>query len=213
MARVSPVTSAQPWAFLAIRGHKHGAPRWLLLEGAKAIPVTDLADIAERLHHHLQPDPPSRGFDDACDTWLTTFLTAATAAELQLLPRRLQRALVQMSTWCGRWSNDEARKDDIDTATRWTRLQQLTRPEFADQPVDLHQLAESWLELVQPLRVEARATRRRSARYSLLKDIEPLLKSRPLELAAVERRLAALTVVEPIDERVSACILGVPGMQ
>lgn len=68
----------------------------------------------------------------------------------------------------------------------------------------------SWLELVQPLRVEARATRRRAARYSLLKDIDPLLRARPLELSVVEKRLGALTVVEPIEERVSACILGVP---
>ena len=65
MARVSPVTSTQPWAFLAIRGHKQGAPRWLLLEGASAVPITDLADIADRLRHHLQPDPPSLGFDAA----------------------------------------------------------------------------------------------------------------------------------------------------
>ena len=39
----------------------------------------------------------------------STFLTAATAAELQLLPRRLQRALIQMAVHCGRWSNDAAR--------------------------------------------------------------------------------------------------------
>ena len=210
MARVSPVTSTQPWAFLAIRGHKQGAPRWLLLEGASAVPITDLADIANRLRHHLQPDPPSRGFDAACDTWLSTFLNAATAAELQLLPRRLQRALIQMAVHCRRWSNDAARIDDIDTATRWTQIQKLTHPALSEQPVDLHLLAESWLELVHPLRVEARATRRRAARYSLLKDIDPLLKSRPLDLSAVEKRLAMLTAVEPMEERVSACILGVP---
>ena len=81
---------------------------------------------------------------------------------------------------------------------------------MAEQPVDLHQLAESWLTLVQPLRIEARATRRRSSRYALLKDIDPLLKARPLELSVVEKRLASLTVVEPIEERVTACILGVP---
>jgi hypothetical protein len=115
-----------------------------------------------------------------------------------------------MSQFCGRWSTGAARSDDIDTAARWTHIQQLTDPAMAEQPVDLHQLAESWLELVQPLRVEARATRRRSSRYALLKDIDPLLKARPLELATVEKRLAALSVVEPIEERVTACILGVP---
>ena len=56
----------------------------------------------------------------------------------------------------------------------------------------------------------ARATRRRSSRYALLKDIDPLLKARPLELSVVEKRLASLSVVEPIEERVTACILGVP---
>ena len=210
MARVSPVTSPEPWAFFAIRGHKHGAPRWLLLEGAGSVPVTDLADIADRLRDHLTPDPPSRGFDATCETWLATFLTAATTAEIQLLPRRLQRALAQMSQFCRRWSDQAARADDIDTAARWTHIQHLTHPAMAEQPVDPHLLAESWLELVQPLRSEARANRRRSSRYALLKDIDPQLKSRPLELSAVEKRLAALTVVEPIEERVTACILGVP---
>jgi hypothetical protein len=44
----------------------------------------------------------------------------------------------------------------------------------------------------------------------LLKDIEPLLRAYPLDLPAVEKRLGTLSVVDPIDERVSACILGVP---
>jgi hypothetical protein len=210
MARVSPVTSAQPWAFFAIRGHKHGAPRWLLLEGTSATSVTDLADIAERLRQHLKPDPPSRAFDSVCETFLSRFLDAATSAERDLLPRRLQRALDQMLRFTGSWSNKAARADDIDTAARWTRIQQLTQPRITEQPVDLHELAESWLELVQPLRAQARAGRRRPARYTLLKDIEPLLRAYPLDLPAVEKRLGTLSVVDPIDERVSACILGVP---
>lgn len=115
-----------------------------------------------------------------------------------------------MSQFCGRWSTEAARSDDIDSAARWTHIQQLTHPAMSEQPVDPHLLAESWLELVQPLRAEARAARRRSSRYALLRDIEPLLRSRPLDLSAVEKRLAALTVVEPIEERVTACILGVP---
>lgn len=210
MARVSPVTSPEPWAFFAIRGHKHGAPRWLLLEGARPVPVTDLADIAGQLRHHLNPDPPSRGFDAACERWLARFLTAATTAEIHLLPRRLQRALTQMSQFSGRWSDTAARADDVDTATRWTYIQHLTHPTMSEQPVDLHQLAETWLALVQPLRVEARETRRRPSRYALLKDIDPLLRSRPLDLATVEKRLSTLTVVEPIEERITSCILGVP---
>src|SRR5690606_14723208 len=33
LARISPVRSTTAWAFLAIAGTKHGAPRWMLLEG------------------------------------------------------------------------------------------------------------------------------------------------------------------------------------
>jgi hypothetical protein len=36
LARVSPVTSDEPWAFFAARAHAHGAPRWVLVAGADA---------------------------------------------------------------------------------------------------------------------------------------------------------------------------------
>jgi hypothetical protein len=51
---------------------------------------------------------------------------------------------------------------------------------------------------------------RRRRRYIRLRDLDPLLRSRPLEIADVLRALDRVPVVEPVDKRVSAVIIGVP---
>ncbi|MFP5487233.1 MAG: SNF2-related protein, partial [Acidimicrobiia bacterium] len=104
VARVSPVRSDTPWGFFAVAGSQHGAPRWFFVEQARKEVLVDLQRIAERLRHHLGPNPPGRDFDDAAERWLQTFLAQADAAERLALPRRMQRALAQMEAMCAGWA-------------------------------------------------------------------------------------------------------------
>lgn len=163
--------------------------------------------VVARLRGLLSADPPSVDFDEECERWLFTFLDRAATAEVKLLPRRFQRALTQMSTTCTGWVHSSWKDGNQQAATRWTALAQLANDN--SHPVDLHQLAEFWLQLVKPLWHQVRRQRHRN-RYSKLSDIEPLLNQQPLELSDVENVMRNLRIMEPLDQRVAACILGVP---
>jgi hypothetical protein len=210
LARVAPVESGWPWAFFAVRGHAKGAPRWILLDGPAAHVVHGLDEVAARLREHLHDDPPSKAFDKQCEDWLNQFLDAAAKAEARLIPRRLQRALDQMHTACRRWARDARGNADLELADRWETLARLADPRDSENAFDFHQVAERWLHLIQPLREQARRTKHRRSRYSKIKDIDPLLRSQPLDARDVEASLRDIHQLEPFDQRVTACILGVP---
>jgi superfamily II DNA or RNA helicase len=212
LARVSPIQTSTPWVFFAVRAHAHGAPRWILLEGTTSLVVQGLEDVTTRLRDLLAEDPQSRSFDDDCEGWLTHFLLAAAKAEAQLIPRRLQRALVQMHKHCRQWAHTARVDHDYERADRWEVIARLAVPGDEDNRVDLYQVAERWLELVHHLREPARNLRRH-ARYSRISDIDPLLQADPLRLSDVEALLDQLQDLEPFDQRVSACILGVPSRE
>jgi hypothetical protein len=207
LARVSPVRSTSPFAFFAIRSHAHGAPRWLLLEGDEATVVVGLDRIAARLRVLLDEDPPSRDFDLPASQSLERFLTSATSAEWKLIPRKYQRALEQMAEMTSAWAEQAARASDFDASERWHRLATVTRPDH-EVPVDPHRVAEIWWQLVRPLLDQVRGSRRRHRLLSI-RDVSPLLRQAPFALADVESALSGLTTVEPLDRRVSTCILGV----
>jgi hypothetical protein len=209
LARISPVDSTEPWAFFAARGHAHGAPRWVVLHGRSAKVVHGLDQVTRQLQERLAERPPSRAFDEECEHWLGRFLKAAADAEAELLPRRLQRALHQFHAMCRSWAVAARTRQDHDAAERWENIARLARPEEEDLVVEPHQLAERWLQLVKPHREQARRRSSRS-RYSKLSDIDDLLKVEPLDLLQVESRLDGLHRLEPFEQRVSACIVGVP---
>lgn len=211
LARVSPLRTTTAWAFFAIRGAASGAPRWILLEEAAPAAVVGLDRVTARLRELLAQDPPSAAFDDRCEEVLTRFLARAERSELELLPRRHQRAIAQMHAMCREWADASRRDGRHEDAERWEAIANVTLAGVDSEGVDLHQAAEVWLGLVKPARVEARGTyRHRRSRFSRLADIESLLHRNPLELPAVEQAFARLSLVDPLAQRVASCIVGVP---
>jgi hypothetical protein len=213
LSRVSPVHASSPWAFFAISGTKHGAPRWLLLEGRPAQSLVGVDQVAGRLRTLLAEDPPDRPFDSECERVLADFLSRARTAEVDLLPRRTQRALTQMQRTCRHWAAAARSGGDFDLGERWEELARIARVDTADAPdlpsVDLVQVAEAWLHLVQPLRDEFRATNRRR-RYTTLSDLDVPLRALTFPVERMEALLSDLEYVESVERRIAACILGVP---
>lgn len=209
IARVSPLRTSTPWAFVAVSARLRGAPRWMLLEAQPPTVTVGLASVVGRLRERLDEDPPPRPLDGECETWLDHFLAQAERSERQLLPRRIQRALDQMETTTRRWSEHAFAHGAYDDADRWRALTHLANPGPDDDlRPDPHDAAERWLRLVQPLVEEARRQRRR--RYSRLPDIDAALSDTPLDLAHVEHAFTGIEATEPFSHRISACILGVP---
>jgi hypothetical protein len=209
LARVSPVRSTTPWAFLAVTGVAHGAPRWILLEGKDARPIVGLENIDQPLREKLNDNPPSLPYDPTCDKWLNRYLTAATRLERLLLPRRALRALQQMSAATEQWATNAGRRGDHETSERWKKIGAIAAPSSDESHPDPHLVAERWLTLVQPLLDDARRERRRS-RYLRLKHITPKLRTEPFAIEHVEATFAGLPLGAPLAKRVTACILGVP---
>ena len=209
LARVAPVASTTPWAFLALSGTQQGAPRWLLLEGDPAAATTGVEAVADRLRVRLDENPPNRVFDEACERSLDGFLAAAAQHEATLLPRRMQRALDQMADMTSRWADEALRRGDSEASQQWRRLHRAARPGQDDERLDPYLVGEVWWDLVRPLFADIAPSRRRR-RYTRLRDLDPLLKARPLGLAHVQTAMRRVPAIEPVDKRVSAVILGVP---
>ncbi len=209
VARVSPVRSETPWAFFAMAGSQHGAPRWIFVEHATGDVLVDLQPIAARLREHLAPNPPGRRFDEAADSWLQRFLVTADAAERLALPRRMQRALDQMHDVCTQWAAADDRAGRTSDAARWRAIHRLLAPagEHTVRP-DPYVVAQAWFELVRPRLEDLRSRSKRP--YVLLRDLDAGLVQDPLPLDAVEAALARLPTLPALEERIHACIIGIP---
>ena len=208
MARVAPLRSRHPWAFFSIAAAAHGAPRWLIVD--QTIPggfTTDLFEVAARLRILLDEDPQSREFDDAAADVLDRCLDVATVAERQLLPKRMIRALSQMEDVISSWAVRSRKEHDEETGTLWAELATLASPK--NTAVDPYLVAERWLEFVSPYLAQQREETRRR-RYILLRDVTARLQRETPDFENFAERFTNLPASAPLDERVTACILGVP---
>ena len=208
-ARVSPVRSATAVAFLAVAGNAHGAPRWVFLASVAEPPIVDLERVSDALVRHLRHDPEGRPLDDAALALLSSFLEVATRHERLLLPRRMQRALEQMASTTAAWAATARRAGDERSAATWLAIGRSAAND-ADERPDPYLVAERWLEVVAPLRERYR-DEHRHAHYVLLRDLDRSLRAEPLDLTTVSEAFSALPLAAPLAERVTSCILGVPG--
>ena len=208
MARVAPLRSRRPWAFFSIAAAAHGAPRWLIVD--QSVPggfTTDLHDVAARLRDLLDENPRNREFDNNAATVLDRCLNIAAVAERQLLPKRMLRALTQMEHVITSWAARARKERDEETGTLWSELASLASSK--NTAVDPYLVAERWLEFVSPFLAQQREEARRR-RYILLGDITAGLQRETPEYADLAARFTDLPAAAPLDERVTACILGVP---
>lgn len=210
LSRVAPVASDSVWAFFAVRTARDGAPRWMFIEPGAAAPcLTDLPQVAGALRRRLEADPANRVLDDRATKWLDACLDVARRGEVELLPRRLQRALRQMQTVTTAWKQAARRAGDEPTGQRWKAIAgMLESPGDGDVP-DPASIAERWLELTADRMEEFRAEHPRR-RYVLIDDVTSALVERPLPIGEVEAAVSTVDAARPLAERVSACILGVP---
>jgi hypothetical protein len=169
----------------------------------------ELDEVADRLRSRLGADPRRLPFDDHAEAVLDRFLTAAARAERAMLPRRMQRALEQMALLTASWAKSADRTGENETAQQWRALRKLAIDDDTTERPDGYLVAQAWLDLVAPALEEERAARRR-ARYVLLRHADDRLRNSPLDLGVVQEAMSRLPIASPLDQRISACILGIP---
>ncbi len=217
LSRVSLVKARKPWAFFCIKGVQGGPPKWVLIIDGVSKPYTSLDEVCLRLRPLLEGGVEDLPMTHLANDTLSRFLIRLKSLEVELLPRKKQRALWQMQTVLGHYRDRAVKQGEQQLALRWGELVNATKEQTEMQVIDerdgltmdMEVLAEQWLNLIRP-HWHALLSRRRKRRAPLtLKDLNKDLITTPLELDAIEKTFSGIPTVQPIDRRIAACIVGV----
>jgi hypothetical protein len=95
----------------------------------------------------------------------------------------MQRALEQMAQMTEEWAEQATRRGSLATADQWRRLHTAARPSPDDDVrLDPYLVGEMWWDLIRPRFADLHRLRRRR-RYTRLRDLDLMLRARPLEIA------------------------------
>ena len=210
VSTVSLVRSQKPWAFLAIAGAEHGAPKWIFLDSLNAVPVTDLESISLKLRKLLRVSSESCPMDKHASELIEKFLNRMLQTETVLLPRKKQRALAEMELILKNYltqAEGEGDKPRIEVLKQALSL--LDIPPHEEERPDLDAVAEAWLDLIRDVWYAKLVTRRRFKPLRL-KDIRKDLRSKPISINKMVAAFSTIPSAQPIHTRVVSAIVGVP---
>jgi hypothetical protein len=130
--------------------------------------------------------------------------------ERSLLPRRKQRALQEMEIVLCKYRGQCAVRGDHEDVDRLRTILAAMEGGDPEGCINWDPLAERWLDLIRPVWYEGLTGRRKQSRPLLLKDVRnDLIGAKPLPRAAAFQAFPPLPMLQPLDERLAACILGV----
>jgi hypothetical protein len=210
VSTVSLVAAQRPWAFMAIAGADHGAPKWIFLDGFAAKPINHLDRVVSKLRAVLSEDTESRPMDKDASEIIERFLHRVLEAEAFLLSRKKQRALAEMELIFthylerARENGDQRRLEVVGSAKALLDI-----PANDQERPDLDAVAEAWLDLIRETWYE-RLMRRRRFKPLRLKDIRKDLKDRPMATERIAAAFGSIPASPPIHARVAAAIVGIP---
>lgn len=210
LARVSCVPSENNWALLCFSGTAIGAPRWVLCRADTDLITADLDAICSELRDRLGPDRQNLEPSEAAMRWLDGAVARIHKNERQLLPRRKQRALQEMEIILGHYRIQCEARGQHEDAQQLRSI--LAAMENNDPAIwfNWDVIAERWLDLIRPAWYAALTGRRKQARPLLLRDVRAdLMRANQLALPDVFKALLPVPTLQPLDERIAACILGI----
>ncbi|MBC3489498.1 helicase [Pseudomonas taiwanensis] len=208
LSRVSVVGAAEPWVFLCLAGERARAPRWILIPGLAKEPVVDLREIVKHLRERLPSEAQTLNPTRAAMGQLQKFLATLSEMEKLLLPKKKQRALDQFHWAVAMWVHDPDWITTEDEAEQIKQLLEMFEKGSGDLTPDWGHLADLWLELVRPRSAELLQKKGRRTTMMRLRDLEPSLKTRPIEVGALLKKLQGVELRRRWEERIVACILG-----
>ena len=213
LSRVSLVKAIKPWAFFCIKGAHGGPPKWVLMIDGVTRPYTSLDEICLRLRALLDGGVEDLPMTYVANESLSRFVMRLRSLEVELLPRRKQRALLQMQTVMANYRDQALKQKNPQAALRWGELLNATKIHDGDQSdrqaLDVEILAEQWLNLIRPHWHSLLGRRRKRRAPLTLKDLNKDLIATPLDLEAIERVFLEIPNVQPLDRRIAACVVGV----
>jgi hypothetical protein len=207
VAAVATVRSELEWGFFAVRGSRRSAPRWFFVGGGGERAQSVLNDVASSLRAALTTaqDVP---LDDAAVEVMKRLVGRLEDGGDLLLPRRKQRALVEMKRVLEHYSRHPANRDGMAQEVIEELLARVD-----DKAVDRDELADAWIACIRPRwRAHLQGTKGRPlGEFLRLAALTEGLIAEPLADQALEQLRRKVFRAVPIDEQIVAAIIGVPG--
>jgi hypothetical protein len=179
-----------------------------LLPGLADQPVIELREIARQLRDRLPDEVQTLKPTQAAMGELQKFLNCLCEMEKLLLPKRKQRALEQFHRAVKMWARDRNWITSTDQADQIKQLLELFEVVSGELTPDWEHLADLWLELMRPRSAEFLEKKGRRASMMRLRDLESGLKSNPIEIEVLLKKLNGIGLRTRWEERIVACILG-----
>ncbi|WP_430009755.1 SNF2-related protein [Methylophaga lonarensis] len=210
LSRVSLVSARSQWSFFCLSAGSFATPRWLMLPSFSARPLHDLSEISTALRERLS-DAPSEALpmDANSTSILEHFIRQLPRVERVLLPRRKQRALEQLESILESYIKKASAEQNQERLDAYCVLLDAVTKPLPDFQPNWDELASRWLDLIRPIWYEKLHSSR--IKLLLLKDIKKDLIAREDTLGP--ELIEAFSVFprqQNIDERIIACIIGVP---
>ncbi|MYE91203.1 hypothetical protein F4X33_19640 [Candidatus Poribacteria bacterium] len=204
ISNVSVVKSNTCWGFFAIKGSAQYAPRWIYIDENGEI-IKDLPVVCEKLVANLEGVENLNDKIDQAQILLANFVEKIQESEIQNLPNKKRRGLELLQHLVTAYLKprgiDRERKDLL------LEIQRILKPDLANEfSIDYYQLAQTWLDIVQPILIEER---QKSRRVVHLKILERKLKREPLDNGQLAQLTERLPTINNIGKRIASCIIGI----
>jgi hypothetical protein len=203
LSTVSCLHAKEYWGFFTLAGSEYRAPRWLFVD-EKLHVESELPAVCSSLRSMLQEVEPA-GWHEEADVFLRKALKVIGRHEKEMLPNKKKRALRQMDTVLRAYLGKEAEN----TRRKSALLDLLEVVEDRDNRFDQYQFTQKWLEMIKPYFIykQEESPQKNVVRIHQLNEY---LIDNPLSLAQLEKLLESVVVLQPVEERIASCIIGVP---
>jgi len=209
LSRVSLVKSKTAWAFFCLSAGPFDAPKWLLFPSIDQPPLLELSDVVDSLRDYLAPDTGSAEMNTASVRQLSIFIEKINEMERTFLPMKKQRALTEFEYCLREFINEATRSRSREEIDQLASLQMLFTKRNTDVSPDWDEIASKWLEIIRPIWFEKLQSPR--TRPLLLSDVRSdVISQSEVLIPLVLELFADIPVVSKPEERIKACIVGVP---
>jgi hypothetical protein len=209
LSRVSVVRTERPWAFFCLSGGSFRAPHWALFTGVKGGAVTDLGEICQGLRQRLSGEVEDLPMDAVAAEQLARFIRRLSDTERSLLPRKKQRALDEMEKVLKHFLDNAAAQQEQEAVEHYEAILNMLRTPSPDHQPDWDEVAARWLDLIRP--IWYRRLKGTRSKPLLLRDIRRDVMAAEEELRPrILEKFREFPVLPTPDERIAACILGLP---
>ena len=209
LSRVSLVKSKKPWAFFCLTSGAYSTPRWVFMNADESKPTMDLDEIVANLREHLNDDVESiYDLEEKAASMLNRFLEHLILIDKELLPRKNQRALSEMSYVLKEYQKLASARQDQEALEVYMSLCELLDSSDKDLQPDWDLVSTKWLDLVRPTWHQYLPEAKKP--IPILRDIRARLVNAEADLGP--QIMDAFNDLQPqsrLDERIRACVIGV----